>query len=227
MCSVWSPRQDTHSLFEWFLGGQFTSEASDLQTRVTPSALDYYFKDYFKPWAVWFVTFVAKQCWPKLCLLARAGTFAWQHYLIVYSGDTGNSFQLQTKTAGLFLLHFHSTFPKRTADLRRYKDNKLYGVWFWRNCWLLKVSQDENLPVPCFGFMGENPRWDWIMLKKKNKNRTSAVIMKVSCPQNSFQITWTNWGQQQQMTSYSHWVDPSPRISRLLPPFLCAPTSLA
>lgn len=72
------------------------SEAFYLQIFVTPSAHDYYFKDYFKPWVVQFVTFVAKQCWPKLCLLARAGTFAWQHYLIVYSGDTGKSFQLQT-----------------------------------------------------------------------------------------------------------------------------------
>lgn len=62
---------------------------------MTLSALDYFFKDYLKPWVVAFLTFVAKQCWPKLCLLAGAGTFAWQHYLIVYSGDTGEGFQLQ------------------------------------------------------------------------------------------------------------------------------------
>lgn len=78
--------------------GVFGRAALYLSTLVTPSALDYYLKNYFKLWVVQFLTFVAKQCWPKLCLLARAGTFAWQHYLLVYSGDT-DSFWLQNKSS--------------------------------------------------------------------------------------------------------------------------------
>lgn len=96
------------------------SKAFYLQKFVTLTALDYYFKDYFKPWVVQFLTFVAKQCWPKLCLLARAGTFAWQHYLIVYSGDTGKSFQLQKSLLQRWLgLWRQSYFEKALYYFRR------------------------------------------------------------------------------------------------------------
>lgn len=123
------------------------SEAFYLQTFVTLSALDYYFKDYFKPWVVQFLTFVAKQCWPKLCLLARAGTFAWQHYLIVYSGDSGESFQLQTTLLQRWLglwRRFCFFFEGRAL----FSSTCLWThhIWAQRQCvlWCYKISSLLN-----------------------------------------------------------------------------------
>lgn len=129
------------------------SDAFYLQTFVTLSAVDYYFKDYFKPWVVQFLTFVAKQCWPKLCLLARAGTLAWQHYLIVYSGDAGKSFQLQTNSSAEMAQRWfcsvqmdlcyshrpvHTCSTDRCCYNRRGSCNELFAecVWLWINSWL-------------------------------------------------------------------------------------------